>query len=357
MADRSGACRRSFTILGVVVLAANLSLGAASVSAAPAQDKATPQVIPIHFVSRIADIGDEDLATEALATLNDPRGWSQAGFSYTSDPGSDYQVILAEPAAVDALCAPLVTGGRVSCQNSNVVALNADRWRSATGDWDRGLDEYRHYLYNHEVGHLSGQFHPANRCPVAGEPEAVMAQQTKGLEGCQGNPWPLDWEILGASKRPANFAPTPDVEPAVRAVNPGGGVPGAGAAATPPVPASETTAEVPDDEAAPVQTTTSPNPSDAVDLPEAIATDATTTIPAEPSAKERQLADASLSGLQRSAPVKSDVGTSLEGRGCASGVKSTRNTPRAGNRHRFRNSPDGPCSLAEVLGTVAPSPG
>lgn len=225
MADRSGACRRSFTILGVVVLAANLSLGAASVSAAPAQDKATPQVIPIHFVSRIADIGDEDLATEALATLNDPRGWSQAGFSYTSDPGSDYQVILAEPAAVDALCAPLVTGGRVSCQNSNVVALNADRWRSATGDWDRGLDEYRHYLYNHEVGHLSGQFHPANRCPVAGEPEAVMAQQTKGLEGCTGNAWPLDWEIDQAMERPLKLAPAPDVQPTERAVNPGGGVP------------------------------------------------------------------------------------------------------------------------------------
>ena len=102
MADRSGACRRSFTILGVVVLAANLSLGAASVSAAPAQDKATPQVIPLHFVSRIAAIGDENLATEALATVNDPRGWSQEGYSYTSDPGRDSAVILATLPPVDA---------------------------------------------------------------------------------------------------------------------------------------------------------------------------------------------------------------------------------------------------------------
>lgn len=170
-------------------------IGGASASASPSQTDPEPQVIPLNFDSRIADISDEDLAAQALATLNAPRGWKQAGISYTSDPASDYQVILAEPAEVDALCDPIGTGGRVSCQNSNVVALNANRWRSATSDWDQSLEDYRHYLYNHEVGHLSGQFHPANRCPVPGEPEAVMAQQTKGLEGCTGNAWPLDWEI------------------------------------------------------------------------------------------------------------------------------------------------------------------
>ncbi|MGB3673143.1 MAG: DUF3152 domain-containing protein, partial [Candidatus Nanopelagicales bacterium] len=185
----------------------------------------TPQVIPIHFESHIDDIGDDGLAKQALGTLNDPRGWGQAGISYTNDPSSKYRVVLAEPAEVDQLCAPLVTGGRVSCQNSDVVALNATRWRSATADWDKSLEEYRHYLYNHEIGHLSGQFHPANRCPVPGEPEALMAQQTKGLEGCTGNPWPLDWEIERARQRPLILAPGPDVEPTERAVNPGGGVP------------------------------------------------------------------------------------------------------------------------------------
>ncbi len=213
-------------LLGFVVMALNVILETTA-AAAPGQNDATPQVIPLHFQSRIADINDEDLAAQALATLNDPRGWSQAGFSYTNDPGSDYQVILAEPSEVDALCAPLGTGGRVSCQNSNVVALNANRWRSATPDWDRGLEEYRHYLFNHEVGHLSGQFHPSNRCPTKGEPEAVMAQQTKGLEGCTGNPWPLDWEIELAKVRPLQLAPGPDAEPDKRAVNPGGGVPSA----------------------------------------------------------------------------------------------------------------------------------
>lgn len=198
-------------------------IGGASASASPSQTDPEPQVIPLNFDSRIADISDEDLAAQALATLNAPRGWKQAGISYTSDPASDYQVILAEPAEVDALCDPIGTGGRVSCQNSNVVALNANRWRSATSDWDQSLEDYRHYLYNHEVGHLSGQFHPANRCPVPGEPEAVMAQQTKGLEGCTGNAWPLDWEIERAKERPLVLAPAPNVEPAQRGVNPGGG--------------------------------------------------------------------------------------------------------------------------------------
>lgn len=223
--DRSRIIWWSVSRAGAIAIVALWGLGSTPASATPAQTDPAPQAIPIHFDSRIDDISDEDLADQALATLNDPRGWSQAGIFYTSDQASEYQVILAEPAEVDALCAPLGTGGRVSCQNSNVVALNANRWRSATQDWDQGIDEYRHYLYNHEVGHLSGQFHPKNRCPVGGEPEAVMAQQTKGLEGCTGNAWPLDWEIERAKQRPLQLAPAPDVEPAQRAVNPGGGVP------------------------------------------------------------------------------------------------------------------------------------
>lgn len=214
-----------FAAVGIAMMACIATLGTTVAAAAPKQNEATPQIIPLRFESHIADMSDEDLATQALATLNDPRGWSQAGFSYTNDPDSEYRVILAEPDEVDALCAPLGTGGRVSCQNSNVVALNANRWRSATPDWDQGLDDYRHYLYNHEVGHLSGQFHPVGRCPIPGEPEAVMAQQTKGLEGCTGNPWPLDWEIERAKERPLMLAPGPNDEPKERAVNPGGGVP------------------------------------------------------------------------------------------------------------------------------------
>ncbi|MBP7594498.1 DUF3152 domain-containing protein [Candidatus Neomicrothrix sp.] len=250
----------------------------------------------LHFEARVGDLSDEAFAEQALATLNDPRGWGQAGFTFRSDPSSKYRVVLAEPAEVDELCLPLVTGGRVSCQNDNVVAINANRWRNATDDWDKSKDAYRQYVVNHEVGHLIGQFHPANRCPRPGEPEAVMAQQTKGLEGCQGNPWPLDWEVVGAAKRPVGYAPTPDVEPAVRAVNPGGGVPGAAPTATTRPAAPTTAGATPATETLPA----SEDPLPAAGVPEAVDSDeAATTLP-EPTAAERQLDDAPLSGRAQS---------------------------------------------------------
>ena len=229
-----------FGIVAVLVTALGALL-TGTATASPGQGP-SPETVALRFESKIGDLGDAAFAEQALATLNDPRGWGQAGFSFRSDPSSSYRVVLAEPADVDALCLPLITGGRVSCQNGDVVAINANRWRNATDDWDKGADVYRQYVINHEVGHLIGQFHPENRCPRPGEPEAVMAQQTKGLEGCQGNPWPLDWEIAGASVRPVDYAPTPDVKPAVRAVNPGGGVPGNAAPATTAAPPPTTAA-------------------------------------------------------------------------------------------------------------------
>ncbi|NIS36877.1 MAG: DUF3152 domain-containing protein, partial [Actinobacteria bacterium] len=66
------------------------------------------------------------------------------------------RVVVAEGRRVDELCLPLDTGGKVSCQNGPVVALNADRWRDAFNGWTGSVDEYRHYLVTHEVGHLIG---------------------------------------------------------------------------------------------------------------------------------------------------------------------------------------------------------
>ncbi|MGB4320678.1 MAG: DUF3152 domain-containing protein [Candidatus Microthrix parvicella] len=288
--------RRRAVPLAAVGLAAMTAVSAFFLVPASARQEPTPEDVALHFEARVGDLSDEAFAEQALATLNDPRGWGQAGFTFRSDPSSKYRVVLAEPAEVDELCLPLVTGGRVSCQNDNVVAINANRWRNATDDWDKSKDAYRQYVVNHEVGHLIGQFHPANRCPRPGEPEAVMAQQTKGLEGCQGNPWPLDWEVVGAAKRPVGYAPTPDVEPAVRAVNPGGGVPGAAPTATTRPAAPTTAGATPATETLPA----SEDPLPAAGVPEAVDSDeAATTLP-EPTAAERQLDDAPLSGRAQS---------------------------------------------------------
>ncbi|MGI9614634.1 MAG: DUF3152 domain-containing protein [Acidimicrobiales bacterium] len=171
------------------------------------------QVVRLRFESRIGDVSAAELRDEALVILNDERGWPRAGFTFVADDASPMRVVLAEGAEVDQLCLPLVTYSRVSCQNGPVVALNADRWRSAVGHWDAAVADYRGYLVNHEVGHLLGQRHPRPRCPVGGRPAGVMEQQTAGLEGCIGNAWPRPWEIELAAERPVVYAPLPDWGP------------------------------------------------------------------------------------------------------------------------------------------------
>jgi hypothetical protein len=170
-------------------------------------------VVPLRIVSRVGDVDTASFRDEVLGILNDSRGWIRAGFTFVADDASDLQVVLAEGPEVDALCLPLDTGGRVSCQNGVVVALNADRWRFAVTHWDAELVDYRGYLVNHEVGHLIGQRHPRPRCPVPGRPAAVMEQQTGSLRGCVGNAWPRNWEIEFAAQRPVIYAPLPDWGP------------------------------------------------------------------------------------------------------------------------------------------------
>lgn len=178
-----------------------------------AEAAGSPQVVRLHFESQVDDVPVADLTAQALAILNDPRGWSQAGFTFVADDNGPYRVVLAEGSVVDQLCLPLRTFGTVSCQNGPVVGLNADRWRTAVDHWVLGVEVYRGYLVNHEVGHLIGQRHPKPRCPVAGRPAGVMEQQTAGLEGCIGNPWPRDWELDYARQRPVVYAPLPDWGP------------------------------------------------------------------------------------------------------------------------------------------------
>lgn len=174
---------------------------------------AAEQTVRIRFESQAADVPVADLRDQAIAILNDERGWVQAGFTFISDDASVLRVVLAEGPEVDALCRPLRTGGTVSCQNGPVVALNADRWRTAVDHWDAEVADYRGYLVNHEVGHLIGLRHPEPRCPVPGRPAGVMEQQTGSLKGCTGNAWPREWELEHARQRPVIYAPLPDWGP------------------------------------------------------------------------------------------------------------------------------------------------
>lgn len=183
--------------------------GSAATSAAATNAAAeAPLVLRLRLDRRVTDAATEGFEPFVEAVLTDERGWRQAGFRFEfSDTEYDYTVVLAEGDDVDELCLPYDTFGRFSCQIGPVVALNADRWRTAVDGWPASLDDYRTMLVNHEVGHLTGQHHPAVRCPGDGQPAPVMAQQSSGVAPCTANPWPLPWEIACAALRLEPIAP------------------------------------------------------------------------------------------------------------------------------------------------------
>ncbi|HEX2317312.1 MAG TPA: DUF3152 domain-containing protein [Thermomonospora sp.] len=133
-----------------------------------------------------------DFAAEVHRILNDRRGWGRGRtmrFVRVSRGPVRFRVSLSSPALVDRKCAPLVTGGQLSCGRGGRAVLNARRWGLGAASYGRDLATYREYLVNHEVGHLLGHQH--QRCPGPGRRAPVMVQQTKSLYGCRPNPWPF----------------------------------------------------------------------------------------------------------------------------------------------------------------------
>lgn len=145
-------------------------------------------------VERGLPYGSGEVAARVDAVLRDPRGWRVAAgttFARLADDeaaSADVRVRLASPDTTDELCAPLLTGGEVSCRNGPLVVLNAVRWTEGVPHYRGDLSRYRQYLVNHEMGHAIGRGHVG--CPAPGEPAPVMLQQTYGLQGCRINPWP-----------------------------------------------------------------------------------------------------------------------------------------------------------------------
>ncbi|WP_164545181.1 DUF3152 domain-containing protein [Antribacter gilvus] len=130
-------------------------------------------------------------ADAVLATLNDPRGWSQVDgvtFARTDGDAPDARVVLTSPATTDTLCAPLDTGGHLSCGMGNAAVLNFGRWVNGAEAFGDDVVTYRQYLVNHEVGHVLGHHHA--QCPAPGALAPVMVQQTLSTGGCLPNGWP-----------------------------------------------------------------------------------------------------------------------------------------------------------------------
>lgn len=129
-------------------------------------------------------------AETVMAILNDERGWGAEGTLTFArvDGDADMRVVLASPAKVDEMCAPLRTGGEYSCGRNGHAAVNYTRWVEATEEFP-SRTQYRQYVVNHEVGHLLGKQHVS--CPGAGEVAPVMQQQTIRVAPCEPNGWPF----------------------------------------------------------------------------------------------------------------------------------------------------------------------
>jgi Ca2+-binding RTX toxin-like protein len=134
-------------------------------------------------------VGYEHFVAAIDRYLGDARSWigdGRTGLKRVAADGA-FSIILATPATVDRLCAPLRTGGYYSCRNGRNVVINRDRWLTATAWWPAPLETYRQYVINHEVGHYLGHGHVS--CPGTGRLAPVMMQQTKSLDGCIANGW------------------------------------------------------------------------------------------------------------------------------------------------------------------------
>lgn len=158
-------------------------------STAPGADGVPVRTVRVEVEEGLA-VDGAVFAARVMEILNDPRGWGADGsttFART-DGEADLRVVLASPAKVDAMCAPLRTRGLYSCGRYGHAALNHTRWVQGTDEFT-DLGQYRDYLVNHEVGHLLGNPHVG--CPAAGALAPVMQQQTIQVAPCTPNGWPF----------------------------------------------------------------------------------------------------------------------------------------------------------------------
>ena len=188
---RSGGPAQAAPVSLPVVPRGDGVLSVVPVQAAPPDPTAGVQRYVIEVEGGLG-IDPVAFAAAAQATLEDPRSWSAGGRPalHRVDAGPvDFRVVLASPALTDELCAPLRTGGRYSCYQGERAVINAMRWLTGAEAYAGRLEDYRHYVVNHEVGHALGHGHAG--CPGRGEPAPVMMQQTKGVGACTPSAWPF----------------------------------------------------------------------------------------------------------------------------------------------------------------------
>lgn len=137
-------------------------------------------------------------AEHADWTLTDRRGWAlDNDYRYTRVPQGEpasFHLWLASPE--DVAAAADACSAEWSCRVGDDIYINDRRWRQATDTYDhRTLDEYRHYVVTHEVGHWLRLDHlECDEHQEPGEAAPVMDQQSISTGECTTNVWPLPFE-------------------------------------------------------------------------------------------------------------------------------------------------------------------
>jgi hypothetical protein len=142
----------------------------------------------------VADVGR--FAASAAQTYADPRGWLRAHHRFRRvRSGGDFTLLLAQARYLPTYSSVCSTS--YSCRVGRFVIINEARWRHSSTHFTGDLATYRSMVVNHETGHWLGRPHAF--CSGPGRLAPVMQQQSKGMQGCRPNAWPLAREIRAVS--------------------------------------------------------------------------------------------------------------------------------------------------------------
>ena len=181
---------------------------------------------PVRWVSISVEDGIEAdpsaFAAYVLDALADNRGWASDGrLQFVQTDGvADYKIKLASPFTAAAICAdnhvavvtgpvteasaspdaeptvaPGLTGGDESdggattsvCATNGEIIISIYEWTAGFTAFDPDRDAARHYILNHQLGHLFG--HPELEC-TSGRADVMANQRGAGFP-CDANPWPF----------------------------------------------------------------------------------------------------------------------------------------------------------------------
>ena len=176
-----------------------VSLVAALLTVPPPVAQAAPVTITYEVRGKGNTTSLEDFASRAAQTYADHRGWDLGGsirFVRVA-AGGQFTLWLSAPRYLPTFASGCSVS--YSCRVGRNVIINELPFREATSAWratGASLRDYQHMVVNHETGHWLGLGHAS--CGGSGQRAPVMQQQSKGLNGCTPNAWPLPWEIRRA---------------------------------------------------------------------------------------------------------------------------------------------------------------